>query len=100
LDKGRLGSLVVVWNVAITSVSVLANRAWWAAHAGSARIRRVPAVIASMATCLPIFAETGARWLVGLSPLLPGMTSAGSARLAACPQPPLPVLPPALGHSH
>jgi len=37
LDKGTLGSLVVVWNVAITSLSVLANRAWWAAHAGSAR---------------------------------------------------------------
>jgi hypothetical protein len=35
LDKGTLGSLVVGWNVAIMSISVLANRAWWAAHAGS-----------------------------------------------------------------
>jgi hypothetical protein len=37
LDRGTPGSLVVVWNVAITSISVLANRAWWAAHVGSAR---------------------------------------------------------------
>jgi hypothetical protein len=38
LDKGTLGSLVVVWNLAITSISVLANWAWWAARAGSAQM--------------------------------------------------------------
>jgi hypothetical protein len=50
-------------------------------------MRCVPAVTASMATCLPVAVPTGARWLVGWSSLPTGMTSVESARLAACPQP-------------